>query len=42
MIKLPFLDDMSAFFINNIDNQEKRQKLYNHNSEKSKNINKGN
>ena len=42
MISLPFLDDMSAFFINNIDNQEKKQKLYNQNSEKSKNINKGN
>ena len=24
MIALPFLDDMSQFFINNIDNQQKR------------------
>ena len=37
MIPLPFLDDMSAFFISNIDNRPKRKTMYN-NSNNSKNI----
>ena len=38
MIPLPFLDDMSLFFINNIDNHPKRKTLYNDSSNNFKNI----
>ena len=39
MITLPFLDDMSQFFINNIDNQHKKNMINNKQQSKDKNKN---
>ena len=36
MISIPFLDDMSAFFINNIDNRSKKEKIFNQKEEDEK------
>ena len=36
MILIPFLDDMSEFFINNIDNRSKKEELFNHKEEDKK------
>ena len=38
MIPLPFLDDLSSFFISNIDNHPKRKTMYSSNSNNYKNI----